>query len=197
MRGLVSSATEATSLEAALAADEMDAVDLSALVADRVLAFQQLHPSRQLLLSLKPGLFIHGNEERLAQLLDKLLNNAVEHSAPDAEIRVAFRRTENHWIELNVENECDPLPEDKERIFEAFVSSQRRPENLGLGLFVAQSIACNHGGRIFAEDLPGGRGARFVVRLPEAAKETSAAEVKASRVERIHRPARDEDQPPQ
>jgi signal transduction histidine kinase len=197
MRGLVSSATEATSLEAALAADEMDVVDLSTLVADRVLTFQQLHPTRQLVLRPKPGLFLQGNEERLAQLLDKLLNNAVEHSAPDAEIHVTLRRADESWFELSVENEGDPLPADKERIFEAFVSSQRHADNLGLGLFVAQSIARNHGGWITAEGLSEGSGARFVVRLPEAGKEASAAEEKESRVDRAHRPARDEDQPPQ
>ncbi len=168
MRGLVSSATEATSLEAALAVDEVARVDLSALVADRVLTFQQLHPSKQLTLELKPGLFVQGNEERLAQLLDKLLNNAVEHSNPEAEIRVALRRSDDQCFELSVENEGDALPEDRQRIFEAFVSSQSRPENLGLGLFVAQSIARNHGGLITAEALPDVTGARFVVRLPEA-----------------------------
>lgn len=166
MRGLVSSATEATSLEAALVADEMTRVDLSALVAERVYTFQQLHPSRQLVLRLKPELWVEGNEERLAQLLDKLLNNAVEHSPLDAETRVTLRRQGDDWFEISVENEGDALPDDRERMFEAFVSSQSGPENLGLGLFVAQSIARNHGGLISAEDLPNTEGARFVFRLP-------------------------------
>ena len=166
MRRLVSSATEATSLEAALASDDMQRVDFGALVADKVLTFQQLHPSRQLVLRPKPGLWVKGSEERLAQLLDKLLNNAVEHSVPQAEIRVALRRSDDEWFELTVENEGDALPDDRERMFEAFVSSQSRSENLGLGLFVAQSIARNHGGTISAEDLQDAEGARFALRLP-------------------------------
>ena len=166
MRGLVSSATEATSLEAALAVDSVTRVELSPLVSDRVLTFQQLHPSRQLVLRPKPGLFIKGNEERLSQLLDKLLNNAAEHSALGAEIRASLGRPDEHWVELSIENEGDPLPKDRERIFEAFVSTRARPENLGLGLFVARSIAQNHGGTLVAEDLPRGAGARFVLRLP-------------------------------
>ena len=167
MRGLVSSATEATSLEAALAVDEVERVDFSALVADRVLSFQQLHPATQITLGLKPGLFVQGNEGRLAQLLDKLLNNAAEHAARDGELHVALRRCGDQWFELSVENEGDALPKDRERIFEAFVSSRNRPENLGIGLFVARSIAQSHGGSIIAKDLPGASGARFVVRLPE------------------------------
>ena len=171
MRGLVSSATEATSLEAALAIDAMERVDWSGVVVDRVSSFQQLHPSRNFTLRLRPALSVDGNEERLAQLLDKLLSNALEHSSANTEIRVGLRRADDDWLELTVENEGDALPEDKERIFEAFVSSQKTTDNLGLGLFVAQSIALNHGGEISAEDFPEGRGARFVIGLPEARKD--------------------------
>ena len=71
---------------------------------------------------------------RIEQLLDKLLGNAVEHSGEDGEIRVELRSLGDGSVELIVENEGDPLPEDKERIFEAFVSSQKHSENLGLGL---------------------------------------------------------------
>ena len=153
--------------------DEVDRVDLSALVADRVLTFQQQHPSKQLTLALKPGLFVRGNEDRLAQLLDKLLNNAAEHSKPDDEIRVAFHRGDEGWLTLSVENEGDALPQNRDRIFEAFVSSRARPENLGIGLFVSRSVARNHGVEIVAEDLPGSQGARFAVRLPEIAQHTA------------------------
>jgi len=166
MRGLVSSATEATSLEAALEADELERVDLSAMVAERVLQFQELHQTSKLSLTLVPGLHVWGSEERLVQLLDKLLNNAIEHAPADAQIRVLLRSDGENSIELCVENEGEPLPRDKERIFEAFVSSQRRPENLGLGLFVARSIALNHHGSIRAEPLLDSTGARFVVQLP-------------------------------
>lgn len=164
MRGLVSSATEAT-----------EGVDSSALVADRVLACQQQHPSRQLVLNLKPGLFVEGNESRISQLIDKLLNNALEHSHSDTEIGVALRRDGDDWVEISVENEGDALFEDRERIFDAFVSTRSRPENLGIGLFVARSIAGNHGGSLVAEDLPHAPGARFVVRLPKAHERTTVA----------------------
>lgn len=171
MRGLVSSATEATSLEAALAVEEMERVDLMGAVMDRVTAFQELHPSRQFLLKLRPGLAIDGNEARIAQLLDKLLGNAVEHSLEGAEIRVSLERVDGDWLQLSVENEGDALPEDRSRMFDAFVSSQKSPENLGLGPFVASSIALNHGGQIRAEALPDATGARFAVTLPKALAE--------------------------
>ena len=197
MRGLVSSATEATSLEAALSVEEMERVELSGVVMDRVTAFQELHPSRRFVLNLMPALSVDGNEARVSQLLDKLLGNAVEHSVSGAEIRVGLERVDADWLQLSVENEGNALPEDKARIFEAFVSSQKSKDNLGLGLFVAQSITLNHGGHISAEDLPQGRGARFVVRLPRVRRRGARAKGPESR------PVRDEgarvvrDQPPQ
>ena len=166
MRGLVSSATEATSLEAALAVEEMAQVSLSTLVMDGIGAFQLLRPSRQLALRLTSGVRVKGNEERLAQLVDKLPNNADEHLVEGGEIRVELRYASPDLVKLVVENDGDALPGDKERIFEAFVSSNRTAYNLGLGLFVAQSIARNHGGGITAEDAFRADGARFVVTLP-------------------------------
>ena len=154
MRGLVSSATEATSLEAALAVEEMERVDLSGVVMDRLTIYQELHPSRRFTLSLRPGLSVDGNEG-------------------------------------------DALPADMARIFEAFVSTQKTKDNLGLGLFVAQSIALNHGGEISAEDLPEGSGARFVVRLPTARTEGRDAESEASLLAPVDRAKHAEDQPPQ
>jgi signal transduction histidine kinase len=100
-------------------------------------------------------------------------------------------------LELTLENEGDALPEDKDRSFEAFVTSEKSTDNLGLGLFVAQSIALNHGGDIVAEDLPRDRGARFVVRLPEACENARAVDVEDASLAPAWRARLDEDQPPQ
>ena len=197
IRGLVSSATEATSFEAALAAEEMSEVGLSALIMERIAAFQQLRPSRHLALRLMSGLAVYGNEERLAQLIDKLLSNAHEHLAEGGEIRVELSRADDGAMELVVENDGDPLPADKKQIFEAFVSSHKTTENLGLGLFVAQSIALNHGGRITAEDSLGAEGARFVVRLPAFEERSFEREEGELPAKPAPRSPRSLDQPPQ
>jgi signal transduction histidine kinase len=197
MRGLVSSATEATSLEAALAVEEMEQVNLSALVMDRIGAFQLQRPSQQLALKLRSGLAVNGNEARLAQLVDKLLNNAHEHLAEGGEIRIELRVSSPGFVELIVENDGDALPRDKERIFEAFVSSHRTADNLGLGLFVAQSVARNHGGGITAQDAPNADGARFVVTLPAWSDQSPEHEEGDLPPQPASSRARRFDQPPQ
>ncbi|MEM7135607.1 MAG: HAMP domain-containing sensor histidine kinase [Myxococcota bacterium] len=166
MRALVSSATEATNLEAALSSETMDVVDLSGVVIDRVRAFASTREAPDFCLRMSPGVEVRGSEERLAQLTDKLLENAAQHTEGSADILVELQRPSNGTVELVVENHGRPLPSHKEKIFEAFVSSRGEPGNLGLGLFIARSIARNHGGDVSAADPTGARGARFTVRLP-------------------------------
>ena len=168
MNSLVRSATEATSLEAALALEASESFDLSGVVGERVLMFREANPERGFHADVEPGLEIDGQEDRIAQLLDKLLENAVEHGAERSEIRVALRRDED-WIVLVVENEGELLPKDKQAIFEAFATSGKNgngDQSLGLGLFVAKAIAQAHAGQITARDNEDAPGARFEVRFP-------------------------------
>ena len=168
MSRLVESATEATSLESALASEVRGPVDLSIVVEDRLLSLRQALAPRAVATKTDAGVAVSGNEDRLAQMVDKLLSNAAEHVADDGEIRVELR-SDGHEAVLTVEDDGSPLPVNKARLFDAFVSvGKNRPgsRNLGLGLFVTKFIATSFDGRVWAEDLPNQRGARFVVRLP-------------------------------
>lgn len=168
MRRLVESATEATSLEAALVAEHKAPLDLSAMVAERVTVFRETHATQSFRANIESGVCVEGHEDRLAQLLDKLLDNAVEHTEGPGEVRITVRRQGEHAA-LAVANDGRQLPEDKEGLFEAFVTVGKNGsenQNLGLGLFVAKAIAQSHGGTIEARDRQDGPGACFEVRLP-------------------------------
>lgn len=165
MGRLVSSATEATSLEAALVFEAHGVVDFSTVVEDRVVSFRQTFEQHHFATNIDSGISIDGSEDRLAQMLDKLLSNAVEHAAEGGEIRVALR-SEGQEAILTIENDGDPLPANGEELFNAFVSVGKESRNLGLGLFITRVIAESLSGRVVAEDLPGHTGARFVVMLP-------------------------------
>jgi signal transduction histidine kinase len=168
MKRLVETATEATSLEATLDVEAKAPLDLGAIVGERVLVFRRAHPDRTFYADIESGLLVDGNEDRLAQLLDKLLDNAVEHSPLGGKVWVSSKR-EDREVVVMVQNDGDALPLDKEALFDPFVTfgkANSESHNLGLGLFVAGVITESHGGSIIACDLPNTAGARFVVRLP-------------------------------
>lgn len=170
MRRLVESATEATSLETAMATEETGTVELSAVVEERIAVLRDVHRGRKFRADIESEVVIDGNEDRLGQLLDKLLENAVDHGGAGGEIQVSLKRA-NGGISLRVENEGATLPANREGLFDAFVTiGERGPDapNVGLGLFVAKTIAESHGGSIEARDLQDGSGACFEVRLPGA-----------------------------
>ena len=168
MNRLVQSATEATSLEAALAVESTEPVDLSGVVGERVLVYRQANLHRRVRADIAPGLEIEGQEDRIVQLLDKLLDNAVEHTVEGGDIRVTLKRDGADAL-LAVENEGERLAPNRDALFDAFVTVGKDGEggqNLGLGLFVAKAIAESHGGTIEARDGAEGSGACFEVRLP-------------------------------
>jgi two-component system, OmpR family, sensor histidine kinase ChvG len=105
------------------------------------------------------------------QLLDKLIENAVDFSPAGAVIVVRLR-VESHLAVLEVDNPGPAIaPETLGRLFESLWQSRRgsaesdgRP-HFGLGLYIVRLIAEFHGGSASAENLPGDAGARFTVRL--------------------------------
>jgi signal transduction histidine kinase len=167
MRRFLQHAADATSLEAALRQQESEALSLSDLVSARIGAFREEVPGMHLRLDIDPDILVFGDADSLVQMLDKLLNNAIEHGIPSETIEVSLKG-QGKTVQLSVTDIGDPLPADYEKIFEPFLSQKERrgEDNLGLGLFVARVIVLHHKGLIRAEPLAGGSGARFIVELP-------------------------------
>lgn len=167
MRRMLEQVAEASTLEDALMRQTRESVNVSRLVADRLADFCAETPSIKIKTDIAPDLYVEANADSLVQLLDKVINNAVEHTDESAPIHVRVFQTGTTLI-LEVANYGDALPSDTERLFLPFVSGRDRAgsPNLGLGLFVARAIASHHGGRIFAVPMSLGCGACIVLHLP-------------------------------
>jgi len=113
----------------------------------------------------EPGPVI-GDPTRLRQLVTLLLDNAIRHSPPTGEVRVAVRSA-GDVVRLSVEDQGHGIrPEDLPRVFDRFWRAPDAPSGgTGLGLSIAKWIVERHGGRIEASNRPEG-GARFEVELP-------------------------------
>jgi two-component system sensor histidine kinase KdpD len=106
----------------------------------------------------------------MVQVLVNLLDNALKYSPPGAPIEVdAVLR--DGGIEVAIADRGIGIPpEDLERVFDKFYRVHRpgSRDGTGLGLSICQGIVEAHGGRIWAENCPGG-GTRLVLTLPLSA----------------------------
>ena len=119
-----------------------------------------------------PELFV--DPERLAQVMDNLLDNALRHTPEGGEITLVARMDPEAGptqIQFEVQNDGTGIsPEELPHIFERFYRSdksrmRREDGGSGLGLAITRSIVEAHNGRIWAESKPG-EGVSFVILLP-------------------------------
>jgi len=112
---------------------------------------------------------VDADRERLATVLRNLLDNADKYTPAGTEIILTAEASDG-CVTLRVRDNGPGLPADKlERIFD---KCYRGPEargvkGYGLGLYICRQLVAAHGGRIWAENHPGG-GAVFSFTLPLA-----------------------------
>ncbi len=109
---------------------------------------------------------IEADFNRLWQIFDNLVSNAVKHAAGPLELTFGLRRTEGKCVFFVGDNGKGIAPGDLERVFErTFMASRSREGGSGLGLSIVKSLVEMHGGHVWAESAPG-RGSRFSFALP-------------------------------
>jgi signal transduction histidine kinase len=167
--------TEASRLEQSLSAAERGRYDLAAVVRGCVEGYRIAYPQAAFALEVPARpLEVEGAPDLAAQLLDKLVENAVDFSRGGAPVRVALEESAG-WAVLTVSNKGPLLPEKmRTRLFDSMISVRDAPgtatPHLGLGLYVARLIAQFHGGTIAASNLASGDGVAVGVRIPLAWK---------------------------
>jgi signal transduction histidine kinase len=109
---------------------------------------------------------VHGDRQKLTQVLVNLVRNAVQATAQWRLIGVEATRKNGHVV-FAVEDEGPGVSaEVRENLFKPFVSSKGEG-GMGMGLYMAKLIIDSHQGEIAVLDRPTG-GARFEVRLQPA-----------------------------
>jgi signal transduction histidine kinase len=112
---------------------------------------------------------VNADLDRLGQVMNNLLSNAVRYSAGGTEIRVSADVIGDS-IEIDVSDHGSGVaPEDCERIFEKFYRGRHGAtlavRGTGLGLAVARQLVEAHAGTIGVRSTLG-RGSTFWLRLP-------------------------------
>ncbi|MEP7184046.1 MAG: ATP-binding protein [Betaproteobacteria bacterium] len=172
--------TEATRLEQSLADVERERIDLAKLVAGCVDGYRIAYPASTIVLDTASGEHpADAAPDLVAQMLDKLVANAVEFAAAGTPIVVRLDQAGDE-LRIAVENDGPPLPEGLQgRLFDSMVSVRRETggdvPHLGLGLYIARLIAEFHGGRARADNRADGHGVVVTVTLPRAAERAATA----------------------
>jgi signal transduction histidine kinase len=116
------------------------------------------------------GDMIHGDADRISQVMWNLLTNAIKFTPQGGRIDVRLQHRDR-WVEFSVEDTghgIDPsfLPSMFERFNQQDSSITKKYGGLGLGLAIVRHIVELHGGSVFAHSDGVDRGATFIVRLP-------------------------------
>lgn len=170
LANILNSMTEATRLEQSLDATDLEIFDLAGVLRGCVKGYELAWQDRQFSLSIEAEpVKVNGIPDLIAQMLDKLVSNAVEFSPPDSTIRI--RLTAEDEAVVRVINDGPSLPAGmEERLFDSMVSVRdgvkSTGSHLGLGLYIARIVAEFHGGDIGAGNREDAQGVIVTVRLP-------------------------------
>ncbi|HVN44167.1 MAG TPA: ATP-binding protein [Steroidobacteraceae bacterium] len=160
----------ASRVEEAIGSAERIEFDLVAVLDSAVAAYRTAFPDRIFTLEQPAGpIMLHGAPDLIVQMLDKLIDNAVDFSPAGATLKVRLLLEASAAV-IEVENPGPPLPEHLQgRLFESLWQSRTDADSrphFGLGLYIVRLIAEFHGGEASAASLPGDAGVRVSVRLP-------------------------------
>ena len=152
---------------------QMRAIDGGALVAETVEAHQTIAVDKPMLLTKtvpRAPSMIMADPQRLQQVLENLLSNALKFTEPGGKIHVSALSVDQHLVIRVSDNGSGIASEFLPHVFDRFQqedgSSTRRRGGLGLGLALARSLVELHHGTICAVSEGPGRGSEIVVTLP-------------------------------
>ena len=174
MRGLVESLLELARLDNNRAAVKLATLDLSKLINDSILPFEPLfyENDMELATDIDDGISVEGDKDKLRQVINILLDNALKYSDPADKATVRLKRQAANCV-LSVSGLGTPLTkEELENIFKRFYrvdQARNDGQSYGLGLSIAESIVAEHNGKIWAESSNGYNS--FYVSLPLTAKQ--------------------------
>jgi signal transduction histidine kinase len=112
--------------------------------------------------------------DRMGRAVENLLHNAYAHTPDGGRVEVLTRPLDNGGVAISILNTGSYIPpEDRERIFQPFVSA--RASGTGLGLAIAQQIVLSHGGTLEVTSDPDSYTA-FFIHLPPSEKDARSTE---------------------
>lgn len=167
---ILTNMSEATRLEQMLQSSEKERMDLARVINGCVEGYRLAYPGYTLSTDIEGPVLIWGVPEYIAQLMDKLIANAVEFTYPNKPISVYCHAIRDQAV-VRVSNFGPYLPEEmKGRLFDSMISvrsqEKQREPHLGIGLHIARLVTEFHQGQIRAENLKEAEGVAITLAIP-------------------------------
>ena len=147
-------------------------IDINKLIEQISDRFELTHPEKNFIKYIpKTPIFVEGDQDKLTQVFDNIMNNAIKYSPNGKNITVRVRQNYNHnRVSISIKDEGLGIPlVHIDKIFNRFYrvdkSRQRTMGGTGLGLALAKNIVEAHRGRIWAQSREG-YGSIIFVTLP-------------------------------
>jgi len=170
LQSILSALGAAARVEESIKQSDRVNFDLRDLLQSAVAAYRDGFPNARFSLELPENpCFVLGAPDLLVQLLDKLIENAVDFCTPDGSIVVRLQRVQTCYA-LQIENDGPLIPPQLmgslfESLFEQREGQDDKP-HFGLGLYIVRLIAEFHGGTAVAANRENGSGVVFTITLP-------------------------------
>lgn len=171
MLGLINNLLNIAVIESGQITLNVHPVDFKKLVQDNVTVSQELAAKKQIKLLFKcsdPIPQVVCDSERIEEVLNNLIINAIKFSNPGTIIEVSLQPGHDD-VTIVVKDQGMGIPKElKERLFQPFMKGLKGTGNeagTGLGLAIVNKIVMKHGGKIWVESEVG-KGTTFFVSLP-------------------------------
>lgn len=173
LSAILTAMSEASRVEASIEQAEKDSVQLDELLRSVVAAYRDTFTSViiDFECSLEGEASINGAGELIVQLLDKLIENALDFTPPGGRITFSLQQQKKSLL-LTVSNDGPTLPQAMQnQLFDSLVSLRERDDkvHMGLGLYIVRLIADFHGANVSAVNRSDNSGVKFSVEFPVSA----------------------------
>ena len=170
---IVQNLADAANLEDALIGEDLERIDLTALIQSYLNNLNVVRPETNFIFQgTTSPIYVMVSDFRIEQLLDKLVDNALDFASPNSPIVLSLHQSANA-VEFSLTNSGATIPTDMlEAVFDSMISIRPgNPDNrlhFGMGLHVVRVIAEHHGGSVSIENVTEPDGVKVSVNLPLA-----------------------------
>ena len=174
LNNILTRMSEATRLEQTLQTEQLSQFDLCHVLRSCVEGYRLAHREITFDLEIKPpegqhSCPLHGAPDLIAQMLDKLISNAIDFHTPGTAIHLSLEHT-GSLLQLRIQNQGRLLPQAMQSsLFDSMVSVRHQSDHqphLGLGLYIVRLIVEFHHGTVRADNLPDHSGVVFSLSFP-------------------------------